>query len=492
MPDELIPTKVRDYLIELKKAFGNEASTDFWDYVRNLLLADPKLMLGEARYQRTMFNGFVNDYNTLVKSGKRPNATAIYTLNQTTPPWEQLGMTEEDFATQFPNEYKQTQDWYTQQVTTPTTTDTSLLYDGLSTTEINEAANLQGITVDQWKQNWINKNYPIPTDKTSLSAWEQAQLNETVTQRQSDVELTKWKAQFGLAQDWATAEKARIMQSPEDVTKTKSEAYQTAIDEIRASLEPTDWAQKYILDIKEKQNPYVTKNMTDEEWLNKIKGQRDYLKGELKYLQDRMGDESDPLLRTQGTTDLENTIKTYISSLDTTEQAVKSKSWLPEGGSLNTLAQLFQSGKIGGFSATPGLNFTGGSYNAAENLLNQYLSGDNPELTNLSPEVRNLLQSAAQEQWLKQKPTPEPTLNIPTWLQSSISGNPSYIQGLNFNPAITPSPQTMTGWNPTQQSVWGSYVKASGGRTEDLLSQMQSMLPQPSSLGKSWKPARTI
>ena len=513
MPDGMVSKEVNDYIRELKRTFGKTFPwTDFWEYVVLKIAADPTLRLGEASKQTTRMYKLANDWADLVNSGKRvmpvtetantiklPDGTSI-TLGADKSPWEQAGLTEDVFKSKYPTQYQQVSDWVkTQKPTTPgtlpPTTDTSLLYGGLSTAEIEESASLQGITPQQWKTNWLNKEFPQEKDTTKLTAWEEAQLNQSNLDRQAA--LDKVRSEEG--KSWIDLALQRVstpLPDPQAETKKNQAIYQQVINELRAELNPTDFAQKYILDIKEKDNPYVVRDITGEERLQVIKGEREYIKGEKKYLKDRMANQSDPLLSDTKTTDLMNTYDAILSGLDRQELDIKGATYGGAAGMtgntyLERLAEKFQEGVIGGFTPEIGQTFpTGSPYESAQKLLDKYILNPNsPEFQNLTQEEKNLLQTAYTTS-LPQSKT-ESTLYIPEWLRKSISGSPRSIKGLNWQEAITPSGQTFFGWNPTQQSIWSSYVKASGGSANDLIAHMQTMLPSKYSTA-SWRTASQI
>jgi len=243
---------------------------------------------------------------------------------------------------------------------------------------------------------------------------------------------------------------------------------------MKASLEPTDFAQKYILD--QQKNPYKTDttSVDPKEALEEIKGQRAYIQSELKYLNSQLNDLSNGAVLKNAQTDmLVSTYEHQLAELDRQEGFIKGGQF---AGAYNFVNQIGQ--QIGGSDP----------YATALKTVFDWVNQGSPT-EGLSVDQQNILRAAATEMQIGgyAAPVKQPKLKLPSWLQSSIAGSPTSIKGLDWKEAITPSAQIVAGWNPTQQKIWGSYVKASGGNTSDLVSNMQNMLPRTLNLGKSWR-----
>lgn len=77
---------------------------------------------------------------------------------------------------------------------------------------------------------------------------------------------------------------------------------------------------------------------------------------------------------------------------------------------------------------------------------------------------------------------------IPDWLAQATGVSGRVPKAGTRVPIQTPSGASWGALSPTQQSVWGGLVDWSGQRTEaDILTAMQSMIPQAPSLGRSWR-----
>ncbi len=473
MPD-LIPKRVVDYLTKLRETFWKQMPfDDFWVYVQSRLLEDDSLMLGDASYQVSRINTLANDWLKGVSLGEIPvSDKTMQALGGTIPPTEEETVAAEEQTGGF--------GLYTDQ-------------------QITDMAKATGKTEDEIKTIIANNELGINIEDTSeLTAWQKAQLAQSNLDRQAQFDLERQRFNQETTTNWQRATLDRINEAGIDREKLKTEEnarlYQQVIDDLRSELNPTDFAQKYILDIKEKENPYIVQPRNEEEMLAKYEGDKNYLKSELKYLNQQLNDLSSPLLQNEQTMMIKNTLESAINQLDINIAAVKSGTGTPIPYTyVEKIADLFKSGQIGGFSGGQSLagDLTYGAGGAAFQLIRKYQANPNdPELANLGQENINLLNAAVSELYTP-KEIKQPSLEIPSWLRGSIAGSPTSIQGTKWGEAITPSAQTINTWNPTQSNIWSSYVKASGGNTGDLLTQMSNMLPKEYKTA-SWRTASQI
>ncbi len=385
------------------------------------------------------------------------------------PPWEQVGMNESSFSRTYPELYKQVNNYVVEQAQNQEpVTDTSIqnIY-GYSDDELAQMSSQLGITPDELKKQILQTNLGVQgAEDTGLTSWQKAQLAQADADRQAALDKAKYESDLARTQGWVNQSLQRLTaptttQQSQEQQAQYAAIYDKAIADMKASLSPTDFAQKYILD--QVKNPYKVDTKVDPKAaLEEIKGTKTYIQGELKYLENQINDLSNPLLKNEQTDNLINTYKNQLAQLDRQEAWLKSGKFAGAGMWLNKIAE-----QIGGSE----------SYATAQQTLSDYMNNrlDTSTMTN---EQKGMLEAAKVEAQGGYGVAPkQPELQLPSWLQGSIQGSPTSIKGKNWKEAITPSAQKFGSWIPTQQNIWGSYVQASGGNTSDLLTQMQSMLP---------------
>jgi hypothetical protein len=461
----LTPKYIEDFYNELYKKFYNQRPySTFWKYLKDSLLTGA---IEPANNISGMVNLLGKAYNNWLTSIV---PTGEFTIKTDTTPWGEMGITEEEFLSIFPDAYKEVSDYYTSQQEGETTDD------ALVNAELQSL--LDEAKLEQESFDWSKEQ----------DIWQRAQtekeLNLALAQNQNERQQADWARQTALSQQIAQTINERIAARSQGLPENLQAEFEKMREDILSSLEPTDWAQKWVVNNYE--NPYVTQpenpTQAQEDYINQLTSEKSFYESELERLQSKLDDPYNPLYLDQTTLNSMTMLKNKIEGLQRNIDASTLGADVPKYSGIGQVMQNF-----------------GWDYTTALQVIQDYAAsgdlskwGQIPELT---PQQKIALDEAA-TQWKgdtqamnKQNVN---NLNIPTWLQPMLAGNASQVswnpktQTGNWAEAITPSGQMWGQLNPTQKSLWGSYLSTSGQSAEDLQSQMEQQLPKNLNLGRTW------
>jgi hypothetical protein len=441
MADSIYSKTTYDYVQRLKKKFGKDLPfKEFWDYLMSRIRAED--MVGVPEYQQDTVYRYANEW------AKNPEAQAILakTAGEQTPTTGTPSATE-----------------------TPANT---LSQDVLDTLKLDRDQFEEDKKQNEWYRNF--QQLQLAQNQNQLD-------NETIRAQKSLWEsnaANTWQAINQSAQDWYLGTTAGQKANQQQL----EQAFEQAKTDLLDTLKPSDWVSRWL--VTNKKNPWSKATSVGEqstnETLQDYQEEEKFYAKQIKAIQEQINDPNNPLLQK----DAQPMMDYLKANLDNAKQK-----------------QLdIQAGSYAGTSMKNLMDTTGMSYSTALKTALDYANNpEKPEYSNLSMEERQSLSYAAMDAGYGQESaTPSaPKLDIPTWMQGTIEGTPSYVSGTDTSKwakSITPSSQQWNTWSPTQQSMWGNYTYQTGGEesVNDLVASMETQRPQALRLGKTQKAFRSF